>query len=109
MYNILLQLIDDIELLLKQDKRFLNSNDHLFKNKINKLSQVKSIDITPIINLAKLNTSSLNGKVISPHEEKQSFSLNNLIIQQEPYNLSTLQNLISKLKQLNNTVDKILE
>lgn len=105
MYNILLQLIDDIELLLKQDKRFLNSNDHLFKNKISKLSQVKSIDITPIINLAKLNTSSLNGKVISPHEKKQSFS----IIQQEPYNLSVLQNLISKLKQLNNNVDKILE
>ena len=41
-----LNLINDIEILLKQDKRFYNSNDYLFKNKIihlAKQNQLKAI------------------------------------------------------------------
>jgi hypothetical protein len=34
----ILNLINDIEILLKQDERFYNSNDYLFKNRIKNLA-----------------------------------------------------------------------
>lgn len=34
----ILNLINDIEILLKQDERFYNSNDYLFKNRIKHLA-----------------------------------------------------------------------
>jgi hypothetical protein len=155
MDNILLQLIDDIELLLKQDKRFLNSNDHLFKNKINNLNYVKPVDITPFLNLAQLNTKYFQKKevqkkdvpiqdvpiqdipLINEDVQKKDVQKKDVPIQYiplinddvqkkdvpiqdiplinedvpkhcEPYDLSSLENIVSKLKQLNVTVYKIL-
>jgi hypothetical protein len=96
MDNRLLQLIDDIELLLRQDKRFYDSNDHLFKNNINKLCQVKPIDVTSIVNLAKLNTSPWNNQPVST----------NNTIQEEPYDLAGLEKIVSNLKYIINIVDK---
>jgi hypothetical protein len=96
MDNTLLKLIDDIELLLKQDKRFYTSNDYLFKNKINKLCHVKPIDITSIVNLAKLNISPLNNQVVSTSNT----------IQEEPNDLNELEKIVSNLKYIINIVDK---
>ena len=114
MNNILLQLIDDIELLLKQDNRFFTSNDYLFKNKINKLNYVKPLDVTSLINLSKLNTKSskvpISDNVPKCDNTKETTEpiINNIIIEQEPIDLTTLHNIVSKLKELNSTVDRML-
>jgi hypothetical protein len=79
MSETILNLINDIEILLKQDKRFYNSKDYLFKNKIQHLAkqqQLKAIipipsghkvvglnqfglpNIVSLKNLSKLNNTS---------------------------------------------------
>ena len=40
----LLELIDDIEILLKQDKRFYISDDHKYRSKIRELSKSNKND-----------------------------------------------------------------
>jgi hypothetical protein len=100
MDNKILILIDDIEILLKQDKRFHLSDDHNFRNKIKELAKSNKlnndpIDITPIVNLVKLN-------------QKKECEIN---IQQtkKVYNIDSLKHIIAKLAMLNNKVDNIID
>lgn len=100
MDNKLLDLIDDIEILLKQDDRFFLSDDHKYRNKIKKLASsgksfnAQPIDITPLVNLAKLQE-----KPIVIKEE---------IISGETGNTESLKNIVARLSELNNKMDKIV-
>jgi hypothetical protein len=84
MSETILNLINDIEILLKHDERFYNSNDYLFKNKIKHLTKpekpLKAImsipsgykvdglnqfglpNIISLKNLSKLNTNTTSDK-----------------------------------------------
>jgi len=103
MNNKLVDLIDDIEILLKQDKRFYLSNDHAYRNKIKDLVKTKNfnsqpIDITPLINLAKLqsNTKSFKTNIIIKGKSNDNL------------NIESLKNVVAKLSELNNKMDKIV-
>lgn len=93
------ELINDIEILLKQDKRFHLSNDHKYKHKIKALAKSdsfngKSIDITPLINLAKLQT-------------KQPVIIDtNEIVKTD--NSESLRNIVARLSELNKKMDNIV-
>ena len=95
----LLELIDDIEILLKQDKRFCLSDDHKYKNKIKALVESnnftnKSIDITSLVNLAKLQSTQ---PIIVDTKE---------IIEID--NSEALRNIIIRLSELNKRMDNIV-
>jgi hypothetical protein len=95
----ILELINDMEILLKQDKRFHLSNDHKYKDKIKALGKSdsfngKSIDITPLINLAKLQT-------------KQPVIIDTKEIV-ETDNSESLKNIITRLSELNKKMDNIV-
>jgi hypothetical protein len=99
MNNKILNLIDDIEILLKQDKRFYLSDDHKFRNKIKDLSKSKNsnidpIDVTPIINLVKLN-------------QKKEYEIN---IQQTKivHDIESLKLIVSRLSMLNDKLGDII-
>ena len=92
----LLELIDDIEILLKQDKRFYISNDYKYRKKIRKLSKNNKIeqiiDVTSLVNLSKL--------------QKQPIS-EPIIIYKDP-DIDNLLKVINILKKLNNDINKII-
>ena len=101
MDNKLLGLIDDIELLLKQDDRFFLSNDHHYREKIKKLTSDKnfnaqSIDITPLVNLAKLQRKQPETIIVKEQVETQTG------------NTESLRNIVARLSELNNKMDKIV-
>lgn len=63
-------LINKIENIIKDDKRFIKKKEYKFKNKIQNLTKTnnikhQSIDITPLLNLAKLNITSYQPQQIS--------------------------------------------
>lgn len=91
------QLIDDIELLLKQDERFYLSNDHTYRSKIKSLSESgnfnnQSVDITPLINLAKINS--------KPDPVP-------LVIKKEP-DLDVIRNIAKRIAQINDKLNNII-
>ena len=95
----LLELINDIEILLKQDKRFYLSDDHKYKNKIKALVESnnftnKSIDITSLVNLAKLQSTQ---PIIVDTKE---------IVEVD--NSDALRNIIARLSELNKRMDNIV-
>lgn len=95
----LLELINDIEILLKQDKRFYLSDDHKYKNKIKALVESnnftnKSIDITSLVNLAKLQ--SIKPIIVDTKE----------IVEVD--NSDALRNIIARLSELNKRMDNIV-
>lgn len=96
----LLELINDVEILLKQDKRFNLSDDHKYREKIMEL--VKSdnfnsqpIDITPLINLAKLHNKPAEAIVINQPVQTP--------------NTDSLRNIIARLSELNKKMDNIVD
>ncbi len=101
MDNKLLDLIDDIEILLKQDNRFFLSNDHKYRNKIKKLASsgksfnAQPIDITPLVNLAKL-------------QDKPMVIKEEIPVHVETGNTESLKNIVARLSELNNKMDKIV-
>ena len=103
MDNKLLELIDDIEILLKQDERFFLSNDHKYRNKIKKLASseknfnAQPIDITPLVNFAKLQGKQQETIVVKEQVETQT------------YNTESLRNIIARLSELNNKMDNIVD
>ena len=102
MDNKLLDLINDIEILLKQDDRFFLSNDHKYRNKIKKLASKKTfnsqpIDITPLVNLAKLLGKQQETIVVKEQVETQI------------YNTESLKNIVARLSELNNKMDNIVD
>ncbi len=103
MDNKLLELIDDIEILLKQDERFFLSNDHKYRNKIKKLASseknfnAQPIDITHLVNLAKLQGQPPKSIVVKEQVETQT------------YNIESLKNIVARLSELNNKMDKIVD
>jgi hypothetical protein len=99
MSNKILNLIDDIEILLKQDNRFYLSNDHKFRNKIKDLSKSKnsnidSIDIIPIINLVKLN-------------QKNEYK-NNIQQTKTVHDIESLKLIVARLSMLNDKLGDII-
>jgi hypothetical protein len=95
----LLELINDMEILLKQDKRFLMSDDHKYKGKIKQLTKhdtfnKQSIDITPLVNLAKLQTKQ---PVVVETKE---------IVETD--NSDFLRNIVARLSELNKKMDNIV-
>ena len=95
----ILNLIDKIENIIKNDKRFIKNKEYKFKNKIQKLSSIESdsesefksniIDITPFINLAKLNN---NYQPIYINENKEDYDLTDIY-----NNLNDINNRINKI------------
>lgn len=84
-----------MEILLKQDKRFHLSNDHKYRGKIKKLAESsQSIDITPLVNLTKLQP-----------EKPVIISTKEII---ETNNSDSLKKIITRLSELNKKMDKIL-
>lgn len=95
----LLELINDLEILLKQDERFYLSDDHKYKEKIIKLAKsnnsFKPIDITPLVNLAKLHT-----------KPAETIIVNQTV---ETNNTDSLRNIITRLSELNKKMDNIVD
>lgn len=95
----LLELIDDIEILLKQDVRFNLSNDHEYRGKIKELAKSNGnnsqpIDITPLVNLAKLHTKPAEAIVINQPVQVP--------------NTESLRNIVARLSELNKKMDNIV-
>ena len=92
----LLELIDDIEILLKQDNRFYISDDHKYRSKIRELSKSNKndqiIDVTSLVNLTKLQK--------QPIPEP-------IIIYKEP-DMDNLLKVIKILTKLNADIKKII-
>lgn len=92
----LLELINDIEILLKQDKRFYISNDHKYRNKIRELSKSNRndqiIDVTSLVNLSKLQK--------QPIPEP-------IVIYKDP-DIDNLLKVIKILTKLNDDIKKII-
>lgn len=96
----LLELINDVEILLKQDKRFNLSDDHKYRGKIKQLAKSDNfnsqpIDITPLINLAKLHTKPTEAIVINQTVQTP--------------NTDSLRNIIARLSELNKKMDNIVD
>jgi hypothetical protein len=95
----LLELINDIEILLKQDKRFYLSNDHKYRNNIKNLAESnkfngQSIDVTSFVNLAKLHSQKhiiVGTKEIEPVDNSDS-----------------LKRIVARLSELNKKMDNIV-
>lgn len=102
----LLELINDLEILLKQDERFYLSDDHKYKGKIIKLAKSnnfssKSIDITPLVNLAKLHTKPADTVIINQTVETSNTA--------NTANTDSLRNIIARLSELNKKMDNIVD
>ena len=99
----ILNLINDIEILLKRDERFYNSNNHLFKNKIKHLAKNKYPSNGPISipyiyslkNLSKLTNKKLKNKTSNDTCDKNDIDLTEIIAKIELAN-EQLQELSSK-------------
>jgi hypothetical protein len=104
----ILNLINDIEILLKQDERFYNSNDYLFKNRIKHLATQKPLKaIIPIPSghrISGVNQYGLPNIVSLANLSK----LNNASDKQCNNNNIDLTNIIDRLNKANKTLADLL-